>query len=186
MARISLVAILLLTLVGCRNTHSPMNPFSSYGASQVPPPATGSARRTDPYYGKQAANANGAGQVVMTASATQRFTSDDNQTGSFDVTRQAGGASPYTTGADTLAWRSVSEAQIADQRSAASSAQPRPYIPPASRRLDSTAVMLPSQPTVVTHQGSTAPAPLGYTPELPPGTNGAAQPADNSQWQTRY
>ncbi len=48
-------------LAGCHGSTTPTDPFAAYGPTKVPPPGTGSARRTDPYYSRSLASTSTGG-----------------------------------------------------------------------------------------------------------------------------
>ncbi|MCA9166640.1 MAG: hypothetical protein KDB23_03185 [Planctomycetales bacterium] len=72
--------LIVLAVAGCQGpTPVNTNPFGPYGPTQVPPPPTGTAGRTDPYYRRSLASqdAAGADRYARLPARQSRSTSDE-------------------------------------------------------------------------------------------------------------
>lgn len=116
MDRMAIPWLLLMGLLaGCHGSTATVDPFAPYAPTKVAPPATGSARRTDPYYARSLATkppgtVTSPGVVAPPLSPITRFTSDDARNRGVqmaDSRAAAGPAAPATAGAGTsLNWQS--------------------------------------------------------------------------------
>ena len=117
MDRMAILWLILVVLTGCQGPTTPIDPFATYGPSRIPPPATGSARRGDPYYrGSLASSAPSAastsGIAAQGVPVMSRFTSEDPGSGAVEMAdRRAADTSPVTGNGPSsstrrLDWRS--------------------------------------------------------------------------------
>lgn len=70
----------LLLMTGCQGTTPVIDPLGTYGPTRIPPPPTGSAGRTDPYYRRSLASSDRDGDLrvgSLPSGSTTRFTSAD-------------------------------------------------------------------------------------------------------------
>lgn len=93
----------LLLAMGCRGSTPAVDPFGWSGPSRIPPPPTGTAGRTDPYYQRPMAMAPGtpSAQVSSLPNPPMATYSSDKP----GVSSNSSGAAPPLNGGAQLDWR---------------------------------------------------------------------------------